>query len=162
GYQAFATGGDLLPLRCDGIAIDANTNAYFIETRSNAGDPTLRASCFTNWDGQTTESVGAAWTTGAADDTFRNAYNLALDSVTNPHYLAVSMSSLTLGGIRILNVADGSIVVSNLSVTATYHGVNWDNVGNLYGGSQSDHRWRVWSPPGANQATTVALATIQV
>jgi hypothetical protein len=43
-----------------------------------------------------------------------------------------------------------------------YRSVNWDNVGNLYAGSQTLARWRMFSPPGTNQATTVALATIQV
>jgi hypothetical protein len=161
GYQALATGGDV-PLRCDGVAIDANTNVYVISTRGNVGDPTMRAACFTNWDSQTVLMSGAAWVTGKADDTFRNPYNLALDSVQHPHYLAVSMSSLTLGGIRVLDTADGSTVVSNLSVSSTYHSVCWDNVGNLYGGSQSAARWRVFSPPGTNQATTVALASVQV
>lgn len=170
GYQAVQTGGDL-SLRCDGIAIDAKTNVYVIQNRANPGDPNMRAACFTNWDGTTPLSTGAAWVVGGGDDTFRNEYNMALDSVQNPHYIAVGMSSLTTNslsdnvpwaGIRILNVTDGSTVVSNLSFSATYHGVSWDNVGNLYGGSQSGHRWRVFSPPGTNQATTVALATVQI
>jgi hypothetical protein len=89
-------------------------------------------------------------------------YDFALDSRQNPHYIAVSMSSLTSGGIRILDAATGIGVVSNLSVTATYHSCNWDNVGNLYGGATSVSRWRAFSPPGANQATTPALAILQV
>lgn len=170
GYQAVQTGGDL-SLRCDGIAIDAKTNVYVIQNRANAGDPNMRAACFTNWDETTTLSTGAAWVVGGGDDTFRALYNLALDSVPNPRYLAVALYSLLTNsvsagvpwaGIRILNAADGSTVVSNLSFSATYYGVDWDNAGNLYGGSPSDHRWRVFSPPGTNQATTVALATVQV
>lgn len=170
GYQAVQTGGDL-SLRCDGIAIDANTNVYVIQNRANPGDANMRAACFTNWDGQTPLFSGAAWVVGGGDDTFRYEYNMALDSVKNPRYIAVSMSSLVTNsisenvpwaGIRILNASDGSTVVSNLSLAASYHGVDWDNVGNLYGGSQSDHRWRVFSPPGANQATTVALVSMKV
>lgn len=161
GYQAISTGGSL-SLRCDGMAIDANTNVYAIQNRSNAGDPAVRAVAWTNWDGVTTLFDGAAWVVGGADDTFRNIYTMALDSFQNPKYIAVSMSSLTSGGIRILNVTNGSTVVANLSSASTYHGVNWDNVGNLYGGSSTAARWRVFSPPGANQATTAALATLQV
>ena len=170
GYQALQTGGDL-SLRCDGIVIDANTNVYAIQNRANEGDPNMRACCFTNWDGVTSLFSGAAWVVGGADDTFRYAWDLALDSLKNPHYLAVSMYALVTNslsdnvgwaGIRILNAADGSSVVTNLSILSSYHSVAWDNVGNLYGGSQSAARWRVFSPPGANQATTLALATVEV
>jgi len=163
GNQALATGGDV-PLRCDGVAVDANTNVYVAETRSNTGDPAPRAICFTNWDGQSTLISGAAWTAGSADSNFRDVYNLSLDSAQNPHYIAFGMYSTNVGiiGIRILNVTDGSTVVTNLSAGVGYHGVNWDAAGNLYGGAQLIHRWRVWSPPGANQATTPALATLQI
>ncbi len=170
GTQALQTGGDL-SLRCDGIVIDAHTNLYAIQNRANPGDPNMRACCFTNWDGVTPLVSGASWVVGGGDDTFRNEYDLALDSLKNPHYLAVSMSVLDTNsistnvawaGIRILNAVDGSTVVSNLSVASSYHGVAWDNVGNLYGGSQSASRWRVFSPPGANQATTTAFSTMDV
>jgi hypothetical protein len=38
---------------------------------------------------------------------------------------------------------------------------SWDAVGNVYGGTGA-HVWRAFSPPGANQATTVAVATVEV
>jgi len=170
GYQALQTGGDL-SLRCDGIVIDANTNMYVIQNRANLGDVNMRAACFTNWDSVTPLVSGAAWVVGGGDDTFRNEYDLALDSLKNPRYLAVSMSVLSTNsisdnvgwaGIRILNAADGSTVVSNLSVLSSDHGVDWDNAGNLYGGSQSASRWRVFSPPGTNEATTVGFTKIEV
>ncbi len=170
GYQALSTGGDL-SLRCDGFIVDANTNVYVIQNRANPGDPNMRAACFTNWDGVTGLSSGAAWVVGGGDDTFRNLYDFALDSVAKPRYLAVAMSAFftnslsyntNWAGIRILNVTDGSTVVSNLSSASTYYSVAWDNVGNLYGGSQSANRWRVFSPPGANQATTVAYSKMEV
>ena len=45
------------------------------------------------------------------------------------------------------------------------HAVAWDNVGNAYvafdvNGAES--LWQAWSPPGANQATTLALETLHV
>ncbi len=170
GYQAVQTGGDL-SLRCDGIAIDAQTNVYVIQNRANPGDVNMRAACFTNWDMVTPLLSGASWVVGGADDTFRYQYCLALDSVQHPRYLAVSMSALVTNsmsdnvgwaGIRILDCTNGATVVSNLTILSSYHSVNWDNVGNLYGGSQSAHRWRVFSPPGANQATTPAISTMKV
>src|SRR6185503_11826302 len=39
--------------------------------------------------------------------------------------------------------------------------VAWDNVGNLYVCDNWDRIWRVHSPPGANQATTVAPQTLE-
>jgi hypothetical protein len=160
GIQALQIGGDV-GLRCDGVEV-SGTNLWTSQNRANAGDFNPRAFLFTNWDGTTPVFDHAAWIVGASDDTFRNLYDFSLDSTANPHYLAVSMSSLTSGGIRILNAFDGTTVVSNLSVASTYHSCNWDNVGNLYGGSQSAARWRAFSPPGPNQATTPALATLQI
>jgi hypothetical protein len=164
GYQAIQTGGSL-SLRCDGIAIDAKTNVYVVQTRANVSDASMRAACWTNWDGQTILFSDAAWVVGGGDPTFRYAYNLALDSEQNPRYIAYSMYAIEanwVAGIRILNVEDGSVVVTNLTPSTTYHGVVWDNVGNLYAGSRSAAKWRVFSPPGANEATTPALATIEI
>ncbi len=159
GNQAVATGGDL-SLRCDGIAIDANTNVYVIQERDNAGDVNMRACCFTNWDMQTTLFSGAAWVVGGADDLLLGDWNMSLDSVQNPKYLALAQYFTPPGGISILSVTNGSTVVTNLNSASTYRTVNWDNVGNLYGGSRIDSRWRAFSPPGANQATTVAFPTV--
>ncbi len=41
-----------------------------------------------------------------------------------------------------------------------YSGVAFDNVGNLYGANASDNYWRVWSPPGPNTNTTVAVVKL--
>jgi len=38
----------------------------------------------------------------------------------------------------------------------------WDNAGNLYAIDNYDGIWRVYSPPGSNQAATVAVPLIQV
>jgi hypothetical protein len=40
--------------------------------------------------------------------------------------------------------------------------VSWDNVGNLYGLDNFDRVWRVYSPPGSNAATTVAISPLVV
>jgi hypothetical protein len=164
GFQAIQTGSSV-PLRCDGIDIDVHTNIYVSQTRGGAGNQDQRAYCFTNWDGQTTiYDQPAAWAVGAGDDGFRNVYDVALDSVQNPHYIAYSMAPSIAPvsyGIRLLNAADGSIALSNIDNTIGYHSCNWDAVGNLYGGADAS-RWRAWSPPGANNATTPALATLQI
>jgi hypothetical protein len=79
----------------------------------------------------------------------------------------------TVYGIRVLNTADGSVVsatngaavqsLTNLDFLHQYTCAAWDNVGNLYGASPTPlYRWRVWSPPGPNTATTAAVARIVV
>jgi hypothetical protein len=119
GTQVVAAGGSL-SLRCDGIAIDANTNIYVIQNRANPGDASMRAAKFANWDGQSVLTSGAAWVVGGGDDSFRNLYGFALDSVTNPQILACPMFAAGTagangslgGGIRLLNAADGSPIYS--------------------------------------------------
>jgi hypothetical protein len=46
------------------------------------------------------------------------------------------------------------------SATGVYEAVAFDNIGNLYGANITDNYWRVWSPPGPNTNTTVAVATL--
>jgi hypothetical protein len=174
GQQVIQVGGDL-PLRCDGVQVDANTNIYILENRANPGDPAIRTAMFANWDGITDLFVGAAWTEGSADDTFRGLRGYALDSRTNPTKLAAgNYTSVAVdgtgwvgGGIRILNPADGSVIYTNLFATNYYRSVAWDNAGNLYAGTSGAvgslrSHWQQISPPGANQATTAALVSIQV
>lgn len=174
GQQVIQTGGDLA-LRCDGIQVDVNSNLYVMENRGNVGDPAMRAAMFPNWDGKTDLFMGSTWDVGGADDTFRNLRTLALDSRTNPQKLAIGeytsggadANGFIGGGIRVLNALDGSTIYTNLCVTNFYRSVAWDNVGNLYGGTSQAvgtlrSRWQAISPPGANQATTPAFATIQI
>ncbi|MEO6034205.1 MAG: FlgD immunoglobulin-like domain containing protein [Verrucomicrobiota bacterium] len=169
GTQAVSTGGDL-SLRADGVLIDANTNVYVFQNRGNVGDANMRAAMFPAWDGQTTLSTGAQWIVGGGDNNFRNLYAFALDSMDHPKMLAYAMSAAgtaapdgaVAGGIRILNATNGQTIVTNLTFNTYYRSVNWDNAGNLYAGSQTLSRWRVFSPPGTNEATTVALATVNV
>jgi hypothetical protein len=54
--------------------------------------------------------------------------------------------------------------VTNLDQTGgdQYTDVAWDNMGNLYALDTTTNVWRVYSPPGANQATTTAVPFIQV
>jgi hypothetical protein len=71
------------------------------------------------------------------------------------------------GGLYLFSATNDGEFISNLDQTGgdAYYDVAWDKVGNLYaldGGS--DYRqavWRAYSPPGTNQATTVAVPVIQ-
>ena len=78
------------------------------------------------------------------------------------------------GNIKILNAADGTIV-TNLDLGVAYTNnlatdpfrhqdtdADWDAVGNLYYLDEWPGCWRAFSPPGTNQATTMALAKVLV
>jgi hypothetical protein len=83
-------------------------------------------------------------------------------------------ASVSSGNLQILNTADGTLVTnldlgisypSSLTSDPTHHldtDADWDAVGNLYYLDDNPGCWRAFSPPGANQATTVALAQVQV
>jgi hypothetical protein len=66
-----------------------------------------------------------------------------------------SVTTIKGGG----NEAD---TMSSIDTGVVYSGVAFDNVGNLYGANASDNYWRVWSPPGPNTNSTVAVATLSV
>lgn len=78
------------------------------------------------------------------------------------------------GNLQIYSAADGS-PVTNLDLGIGYTNrwtsdpfqhqdlaVDWDAVGNVYYTDEVPGCWRAFSPPGTNQATTVALAKLQV
>jgi len=50
--------------------------------------------------------------------------------------------------------------LANIDQGQFYFGCCFDNVGNLYGENTTDNYYKVWSPPGANSATTVAVVTM--
>jgi hypothetical protein len=126
------------------------------------------------------------WGVGHDDNTDAGVMDTVLDSRTHPRYVATPMdgqfgNATNLagfdglnGGIRVLNEANGLVVtvtngsgvviqsLTNLDVGNWYTCAAWDNVGNLYAASPTTNLWRVWSPPGANTNTTVAVAQVVV
>ena len=135
-------------------------------------------------DGTNTGEV--TWGVGSSDDTFTGVMDTVIDSRTHPNFVATPMndsggSGTNLdgyqglnGGIRVLNATNGSVVtvtnasgvviqsLTNLDVANWYSCAAWDNVGNLYAASPTTNLWRVWSPPGTNTNTTVAVAQMIV
>jgi hypothetical protein len=65
---------------------------------------------------------------------------------------------------QVVTVTNGSGVViqtlTNVDIGQAYTCAAWDNVGNLYAASTTRNVWRVWSPPGPNTNTTVAVAQV--
>jgi|ERR1035437_1706032 hypothetical protein len=177
GINVLGTGPNISLVAGPGMMITESGDIYIGEVRFNASDPTPRAISITNvwpsavdgsptnwWNGTESYPITSTrlnWAVGGSDDTFRQEEALAIDSRTSPKYVSVAMKGAS-GGVRILNAADGTLVTNiNQNGTVFYVGTGWDNVGNVYLGNAA-HFWEAWSPPGANQAATPAIATVQV
>jgi YD repeat-containing protein len=103
---------------------------------------------------------------GPGDDTMAGAYGVAVDPTGN--YVAAAFRGL-FGGLngatRVFSASNGAPVVTLTPETNPSHDhwdVTWDNAGNLYTIDNYDGIWRTYSPPGPNQATTVAIPMIRV
>ena len=167
GTQAIAVGGALSELPSGDFMMDASSNIFVSQQIADPGDPTQRTMEFTNWNGVTPMTNNTAWQVGANDDGLLGIYDTALDTRLKPTYVALPMDEAP-GGIRVLYASNGVAVtnatgqsLTNLDSPNVYFGAAWDAVGNLYGVSSSLELWRVFSPPGTNQATTVAVPTFQ-
>jgi hypothetical protein len=165
--------------------VDSNLDIFVSQFLfSNTAD--IRSMKYPNWNlgvlppeasgssfafGMTSGQV--VWGVGASDNSFCSVRDTVINSRTHPTLVALPMTSgesSTANGIRVLNAADGSVVsvtngstvqsLTNIDSSSQYTCAAWDNVGNLYGASTTRNLWRVWSPPGANQATTVAAAKV--
>jgi len=120
----------------------------------------------------------ADWVAGPGDD-YCGAQGVAVDPTGT--YVAAcfwgylpSDGPYTSGNIKIFNAANGTVVTNldlgvaypnNLTSDPFHHmdtDADWDAVGNLYYLDDWSLCWRAFSPPGANQATTVALPVVQV
>jgi hypothetical protein len=132
------------------------------------------------------DSLDSANQVALNDSTFEGLRDVVIDSRANPKFVACpcSVGSQSTPGIRVLNavtnygktfwgtvgdqagqvvtVTNGSGVViqtlTNIDWGQAYTCAAWDNVGNLYAASTTRNVWRVWSPPGPNTNTTVAVA----
>jgi hypothetical protein len=149
------------------VALDRSNRIYTIQSRNNPGDPVDRAMRFPADDGSGQVETNADWSVGGGNDNMRGASGIAVDSTAT--YVAVAFLGSgaglgrTGGAVKILSAATG-LEVQTLT-PSPFHDhtdVAWDNVGNLYVCDNADSVWRVFSPPGANQATTVARQTLEV
>jgi hypothetical protein len=158
------SGSDLNPAPYD-VALDRSNRLYTIQFRDNSGDPADRVMRFPAYDESGTPQIVSDWKIGSGDDAMRGASGVAVDPTGT--YVAVAFSGAgigfgrTGGAVKIFTAADGWDVQT--LTPAPFHDhtdVAWDNVGNLYVCDNWDSIWRVFSPPGANQATTVAIQTL--
>lgn len=160
------------------VALDAAGNIYTCQAVQDSGDPTPRVFRFPAYDPSTNGNlpeITPAWAVGTNDDTLGGASGVAVDPTGT--YLAVSFEGivvdnvLTNGNTAVFYATNGALVttidlgISMDGLTDTEHqdlDCAWDAVGNLYYIDNWYGFWRIVSPPGTNQATTVAAITMQI
>jgi hypothetical protein len=95
-----------------------------------------------------------------------DAYGIATDP-TGPR-LAIAVVGTngfeydTTGGVYLYCSTNGDFI-ADIDQTGGdgYYDVAWDKVGNLYALDNTKQVWRIYSPPGTNQATTVSVPVAQ-
>lgn len=142
------------------VAVDNSNHIYVVQDAQ--GDPTwrvLRFPAYTN-----VAETNAEWRIGSGDDSMAGASGVAVDPTGT--YLAVAFKGVfsgfyANGSARVFMASNGASVIT-FAAGDTHYDVAWDNVGNLYAADELAGRWRTYSPPGTNQATTVAVPTVQI
>ena len=185
GTQVVAVGGapglDLAPYA---VALDKSGNVYCMQDRQSQGDLSPRVFRFPAYDPGTNGGVpitNADWSVPASNDT-AGAQGIAVDPTGT--YVAAcfwgygSVAPYTDGNLKIYYATNGTVVTNfdlgvaypnkhtiQNAIDPTQHmgtDADWDAVGNLYYLDDLGIVWRAVSPPGTNQATTVALPVVQV
>ena len=155
------------------VALDPAGNIYTLQANADPGDPNNRVFRFPPYNPANNNGAPntvANWAIGAGDDSMAGGRGIAVDPAGQ--YVAVSFTGLSTGSngcTQIFSAANGALV-TNLDLGISISGFTqhededcaWDAVGNVYYIDNVYGVWRAVSPPGANQSTTVAVATIQV
>jgi len=159
--------GSDLNLFPEDVAVDQSNRIYTIQNVTDAGSSAVRLLRFPPYGG-TAETV-AQWKIGSGDETLAEAYGVAVD--TTGTYVAVAIrgwfdpnaGQRQNGSVRVFYASNGAPVITltpTSSPSHDYWDVAWDAVGNLYTVDNLVSAWRVYSPPGTNQATTTALGSV--
>jgi hypothetical protein len=140
------------------VAVDKNGKIYVTVEPGSATYMIMRFPAYAG--SPLTTADWKADNTSYGDGNGDNDFAIEVDPTAA--YAAVARSDSN--ALLILDANTG-LTITNISVSNPAHAVAWDNVGNAYvafdvSGAQS--LWQAWSPPGTNQATTVALETLHV
>jgi hypothetical protein len=146
-----------------GLAVGTNGSIDVIQQLAS-GNPDLELLNFPPYHG--TPETSVTW----ADVMYPQlleAYGVAVDATATRLAVAVVGESDdfeydTTGGLYLFNATNGDSVVDvDQSGGDGYFDAAWDQIGNLYALDNSMSAWRVYSPPGTNQAITVAVPVVQ-
>jgi hypothetical protein len=163
--------GTDLPFYPYDVAVDQSNRVYTIQYRPTPpNESTYRVFRFPAYNEAGPAPTNADWKIGLADNTMAGATGISVDPTAT--YVAVSFRGLIappaapqFGSVRVFYATNGAPVVKPTPTDNPNHDywdASWDNVGNLYVIDNIASVWRVYSPPGKNQATTVAVATLTV
>ena len=161
------------------VALDKSGNIYTIQTVGGAGNPTVRVLAFPAYNpGTNAPELTATWAVGAGDDSLASLHGVAVDPtgtyVAAAGWGVLGTSGYMEGSTTVFYATNGSVVTnvdlgvsmpSKRTTDPTRHAdtdADWDAVGNLYYLDDVPGVWRAVSPPGTNQATTVALPVVQI
>lgn len=149
---------DLFP---QDVAVDSSNRIYVVQNLDIFSSSTNRVLGFPAV--QSNALTTASWT--VTDSTLINAFGIAAALHTN--HVGVVCREDVGSAIAVFN-RDTGVPIDGTGLNAynntdhDYTDVAWDRAGNLYVTDWLDTRWRVFSPPGGNQFTTVALQTISL
>jgi hypothetical protein len=145
------------------LALDTNGYIYTIQYLTN-DYPAYALMSFPPDD--TAPEYFADWADAMYPELLK-AYGVAVDPTAS--FVAVAVLGQSgdpeydsTGGLYLFRATNGQFM-ADLDQTGgdAYYDVAWDNAGNLYALDDTAQVWRVYSPPGANQATTIAVPFIQ-
>jgi hypothetical protein len=163
------------------VDVDKAGAIYTLQQHFNQGDSSTWAFRFPAYDPATNGAVPEAtaqWVAGPGND-YCGGFGIAADPTGTyvaacfwGYDMAPPLGRYTNGNIKILHAGTGT-VVTNLDIGIDYPNTwtddpahhmdtdcDWDAVGNLYYLDDWGICWRAFSPPGTNQATTVALPVV--
>jgi hypothetical protein len=167
-----------LSLSPSAVTLDPFGNIYASQSVNTPANPVPRVFRFPAYNLATNGNMPELtpdWAVGVGDDTYGSASGLAVDPTGT--YLAVAFQgvnlegALTNGNTKILYATNGSLVANlDLGIDIGNFGdakhqdtdCAWDAVGNVYYIDAWDGYWRIFSPPGTNQSTTIAVPVLQV
>ncbi len=170
------TNGSDLDFSPFSVAVGTNGDIFTIQQAwHQTNDSTAKTLCFPPPPPGGPPDTMSIWENGTNDSTQVNNTGIAVDP--SETYVAVASRGYGLqgdnlqGDLSIFTASNGDLVTIFFSdpegdPSQEFIDVAWDNVGNLYAvfGAESFaiEGWRVYSPPGSNQATTVSVPFIQV
>ena len=140
------------------VCVDKNGKIYVAQYRANPTDTASKVFRFPVYDESGNPELVADWKAGEPDYLV-GAFGIAVNR--DATFVAVALREGA--AVVVLDAETGTNVVTiGGNPGHDRRDVAWDNVGNLYSVDNFDSLWRAYSPPGTNQATTVALQSIQV
>ncbi len=150
------------------VTVDASNRIYTIQNVTDAGNPANRVFRFPASTNADVPELLADWKIGGTNDALRGASGVAVDaSAAN-----VAVAFRGLGGqgtshsgasLQVFSATNGAAITTLMhNPDSDYPDVAWDNAGNLYALDAWYSVWLVYSPPGSNALTTVALQPVQI